>query len=142
MRRRIMSRRRLPTPAGPAEIARHNGLAYTLWLPDREPEGALLMVHGAGSQKENQHDIARAARTCGLAAICFDQRGHGASERPPTGYTSAQMADDFRALHAALGLSPAFVVGHSFGGVVGVHAASLFPESVRGRRATGAYATH
>jgi 3-oxoadipate enol-lactonase len=62
----------------------------------------------------------------------YDIRGHGASGRPPTGYTSADMAADFIALHEALGLQPAFLVGHSFGGVVGVHAALLAPERVAG----------
>jgi len=62
----------------------------------------------------------------------YDLRGHGASERPPTGYTSADMAADFKNLHAALGLGPAVLVGHSFGGVVATHAAVLHPECVRG----------
>lgn len=68
----------------------------------------------------------------GFRVTTYDMRGHGASERPPTGYTSAVMADDFRALHAALDLKPAILVGHSFGGVVGVHASLLYPECVRG----------
>lgn len=62
----------------------------------------------------------------------YDLRGHGASDRPPTGYTSAVMAEDFRRLHAALGLGPAYLVGHSFGGVVAMHAALLAPEVVAG----------
>jgi pimeloyl-ACP methyl ester carboxylesterase len=62
----------------------------------------------------------------------YDLRGHGASERPRTGYTSAAMADDFRHLHAELGLGPAVLVGHSFGGVVAMHAAALVPEAVAG----------
>lgn len=62
----------------------------------------------------------------------YDLRGHGASERTPTGYTSAAMAEDFRQLHAALGLGPAFLVGHSFGGVSALHAALLAPEMVAG----------
>jgi pimeloyl-ACP methyl ester carboxylesterase len=62
----------------------------------------------------------------------YDLRGHGYSERPPTGYTSAVMAEDFRCLHEALGLKSAFLVGHSFGGVVSIHTATLFPERVRG----------
>jgi pimeloyl-ACP methyl ester carboxylesterase len=73
-----------------------------------------------------------AIAAAGFRVTTYDLRGHGASERPPTGYTSAHMASDFRSLHAELGLAPAFVVGHSFGGVVGVHAASLYPECVRG----------
>ncbi len=62
----------------------------------------------------------------------YDLRGHGVSARPATGYTSAVMAEDFRQLHAALGLKPAFLVGHSFGGVVSMHAAALSPECVAG----------
>ncbi|HEY2909296.1 MAG TPA: alpha/beta hydrolase [Gemmataceae bacterium] len=62
----------------------------------------------------------------------YDLRGHGASDRPRSGYTSAAMADDFRALHAALGLGPAYLVGHSFGGVVALHAALGMPHAVAG----------
>jgi pimeloyl-ACP methyl ester carboxylesterase len=62
----------------------------------------------------------------------YDLRGHGASDRPATGYTSAVMADDLQKLHAALGLKPALLLGHSFGGVSALHAAHLHPECVRG----------
>src|SRR5579883_610589 len=62
----------------------------------------------------------------------YDLRGHGASERPATGYTSAAMAEDFNQLYTALGLGPSVLVGHSFGGVLALHAAVLFPEAVSG----------
>jgi len=62
----------------------------------------------------------------------YDLRGHGMSARPVSGYTSQVMAEDFRQLHAALGLAPAFLVGHSFGGVVSMHAAIEAPECVAG----------
>jgi alpha-beta hydrolase superfamily lysophospholipase len=70
---------RLPTPAGPTEMGVLDGLAYSLWLPSSPPAGGLVVLHGAGSCKENHHDMARAARDAGLAAVCFDMRGHGAS---------------------------------------------------------------
>ena len=60
----------------------------------------------------------------------YDLRGHGLSSAPPTGYTSADMAEDFRGLHEALGLGPAHLVGHSFGGVVAMHTAALYPDRV------------
>lgn len=62
----------------------------------------------------------------------YDLRGHGASSVPPHGYDSAHMADDYRRLHAALGLGPAYLVGHSYGGVIAMHAALLHPETVAG----------
>lgn len=62
----------------------------------------------------------------------YDMRGHGASARPATGYTSAVMVEDFRQFHAALGLKPAVLVGHSFGGVVAMHAAAVATECVAG----------
>ena len=62
----------------------------------------------------------------------YDLRGHGLSAATPTGYTSADMAEDFRGLHDALGLGPAYLIGHSFGGVVAMHAAATYPDRVRG----------
>src|SRR5262245_19963784 len=62
----------------------------------------------------------------------YDLRGHGASEAPAANYTSADMAADLRKLHSALKLGPALLVGHSFGGVIAMHAALLHPDMVRG----------
>jgi len=76
--------------------------------------------------------VPEAVAAAGFRVTSYDLRGHGMSERPPRGYSSAVMADDLLAMHRALGLGPAFLVGHSFGGVVGLHAALLGPGSVAG----------
>jgi pimeloyl-ACP methyl ester carboxylesterase len=60
----------------------------------------------------------------------YDLRGHGYSEAPESGYTSAEHAADLFALMDELGIGregPAAVVGHSFGGVTALHAAVLAP---------------
>ncbi len=62
----------------------------------------------------------------------YDLRGHGYTDVPATGYTSADMAEDLLHLHRALGLGPTFVVGHSFGAVIGLHAALKYPQMVVG----------
>ncbi len=62
----------------------------------------------------------------------YDLRGHGMTDAPPSGYTSAELANDFAQLHDALDLGPAYVVGHSLGGVVGMHAALQHPEKIAG----------
>ena len=70
------------TPVRP-HTGRHDGLAYALWLPptrSRHRRAGVVVVHGAGSAKESHYDFARAAIALGLAALTFDQRGHGESE--------------------------------------------------------------
>lgn len=62
----------------------------------------------------------------------YDLRGHGMSDAPPSGYTSADMAGDLHKLHTALGLKPAYLVGHSYGAVIAMHTAVLYPEIVKG----------
>lgn len=69
-------------PLLPAQTGAHDGLEFTLWLPPPPAPSAtagVVVLHGAGSCQESHHDFARAAVAGGLAALCFDQRGHGAS---------------------------------------------------------------
>jgi uncharacterized protein len=82
----------------PVELGRHRGLAYALWLPDQPAAGAVLVLHGAGSCKESHFDFGRTARDMGLAALAFDQRGHGESE----GTMGAGAVDDVVAMAALL----------------------------------------
>jgi pimeloyl-ACP methyl ester carboxylesterase len=76
---RRVSRLRTVTTATPDEVGKHDGLAYSLWVP-AVVRGGVLILHGAGSCKESHHDFARAARGAKFAAIAFDQRGHGESD--------------------------------------------------------------
>lgn len=65
--------------------------------------------------------------------ILYDQRGHGRSERPPTGYTVADSVADLRALLAELGVDrPVVLVGNSYGGTIGMAYAMAHPDEVRG----------
>ena len=60
----------------------------------------------------------------------FDLRGHGYSDVPPSGYTSADHAADLLAIMDEIGATRAKLVGHSFGAVVALHAAVLAPGRV------------
>ena len=60
----------------------------------------------------------------------FDLRGHGYSDVPPSGYTSADQAGDTLAIMDALEIDRAMLVGHSFGGVIAMHAAVLDPDRI------------
>jgi uncharacterized protein len=95
-----------------------DGLAYTLWRPDEEPWGGLVVIHGASSRKENHHDFARAARDAGLAVVVPDLRGHGESE----GALDARVLDDLAAV-AQLVPEPRALRGSSMGGYLAIAAA-------------------
>jgi len=110
---------RYETPAPPAELGTVNGLAYSLWLPEGVPDAGLVILHGAGSCKESHHDFARAARAAGLAAVCFDQRGHGASE----GALGADLLEDVATVAGLLPEGSRVLRGSSMGGYVAILAA-------------------
>ena len=65
-----------------------------------------------------------------LRALAIDQRGFGESDRPESGYTIPEMADDAIAFLDALRIPRATVVGHSFGSFVARRAAIAHPERV------------
>ncbi|WP_155340993.1 alpha/beta fold hydrolase [Acrocarpospora corrugata] len=98
---------------------------------DGEGDGALLLVHGWGSDSHEwiHHIPALRARH---RVIAVDLRGHGHSSIPEAGNTPQRMADDLARLCAALGVPRVIAVGHSMGGQVVSHLAVERPELVAG----------
>jgi alpha-beta hydrolase superfamily lysophospholipase len=121
-----MRRMRTVTPVLPSETASRGGLAYTLWLPEREIRGGIVILHGAGSCKESHHDFARAALPLGIASIAFDQRGHGESAGRMDAGALADVATIAARLRAAIGETlPIAVRGSSMGGYLSILAAPV-----------------
>jgi pimeloyl-ACP methyl ester carboxylesterase len=60
----------------------------------------------------------------------LDQRGHGDSERPASGYGIPDLAADVLAFMDAKGLKQTIIVGHSMGSFVAQHVAAAAPERV------------
>jgi uncharacterized protein len=104
----------------PAELGTRDGLAYALFLPRDDAGGGVVMLHGAGSQKENQFDVARALRAAGVAAVVFDQRGHGESD----GELGAGALDDVATMAALLSPGPVALRGSSMGGFMALMAST------------------
>jgi 2-(acetamidomethylene)succinate hydrolase len=67
-----------------------------------------------------------------FSVVAIDQRGHGRSSKPATGYTGASYARDVLRLVEVLGRGPAVVVGHSLGARNALVAAAHCPELVAG----------
>jgi uncharacterized protein len=113
-------RRSHRTPEPPERTGRHAGLAYALFEPTEPPRGGIVILHGAGSCKESHFDFARAARAAGLAAIAFDQRGHGESE----GALDQRVVDDVAAIASLLPDGRLALRGSSMGGYFALLAAA------------------
>jgi pimeloyl-ACP methyl ester carboxylesterase len=97
----------------PADTGVRDGLSYALFLPAGTPAGGVVVLHGAGSQKENHYDFARECRAAGLAAVAFDQRGHGASD----GALDARAIEDVATIAGVLpDGAPVALRGSSMGG--------------------------
>lgn len=104
----------------------HEGRPYLLWLPDRPaPWPGMVIVHGAGSRKENHADFARACAAAGWAALAYDARGHGESEDEITPQALGDVARMARMLASLEGVdaSRVCVRGSSMGGHAAIHGA-------------------
>src|SRR5690242_14739138 len=115
----------------PAEIGVHEGLSFALFLPAGEPLASVVVLHGANSRKESHFDFGRVCRADGLAAICFDMRGHGESDGPMDG----RALDDVGAIAALArertGVDAVALRGSSMGGYLAlVTAASAGARAV------------
>jgi alpha-beta hydrolase superfamily lysophospholipase len=86
----------------------------------------MVIVHGAGSRKENHGDFGRACAAAGWAAIAYDQRGHGASddEMGPEALADVGRMARFLASRAEVDAARVCVRGSSMGGFIAIHGAA------------------
>lgn len=90
-----------------------------MWHASGEPIGGIVILHGAGSRKENHYGIAREFAAAGIAAVCFDQRGHGDSDGP----MDQRIVEDAVMISSVLPEGPLALRGSSMGGWVALAAA-------------------
>jgi esterase len=89
----------------------------------------LVILHGVFGSGENWATVSK------IFADHFtvwlpDQRNHGRSPHDPV-HTYAAMADDLKKFAVDHVSGPFFLIGHSMGGKVAMHAARLYPELLR-----------
>ena len=95
--------------------------------PDGPP---IVLLHGLGGSRSNWAFVApELART--RRVLVVDLPGHGRSTALPAAPGLGPYADRVAKLLEEEGHAPADVVGHSFGGLVGIRLAARRPELVR-----------
>jgi pimeloyl-ACP methyl ester carboxylesterase len=96
-------------------------LHYQEWGPADAQTGVVL-VHGLGSSCHIWDLVAPRLAERSLRVLALDQRGHGESDQPDTGYDFASVVDDLAGFLDAVGLTrPSLLVGHSWGASVVLH---------------------
>lgn len=90
----------------------------------------LVFLHGLMGAGANWRRIVKAFEQ-DFHILCFDQRGHGRSFQPTTGYSPQDYAEDLAFILQELGWSdPIHLVGHSMGGRNAVMFAHQYPEKI------------
>src|ERR1700744_6523975 len=110
---------------------------YELALPSNGDPNAptIVCVHGMliDSLASYYFTMAKPLRDAGMRVLMYDQRAHGNSDRPETGYTVEILVDDLTALLDAVEINgPVYLIGNSFAGTIAYGFAERHPERVAG----------
>ncbi|QDA58779.1 alpha/beta fold hydrolase [Hymenobacter jejuensis] len=94
------------------------------------PEPPLVLLHGLTANAYAFEGLIQAGLTTTRRILAVDLRGRGLSDKPATGYSMAEHAQDIIGLLDALQLDKAELVGHSFGALLSLYLAYHFPARV------------
>ncbi len=99
---------------------------------------SVLIVHGIGEHAGRYEALGRAVSSAGVNVYAYDHRGHGRSDGPRGHVTRfTDWLDDLDAAVAwarssAGAAAPFFVLGHSLGGLIALHAVARRPALADG----------
>lgn len=113
---------------------------HKMWLRQVVPEApraGVLVVHGYSGHSGRYTHLLEALGEAGFAALCPDHRGHGLSARmlgliEEMDDIVADLAAIRLEMDAMLGGAPAFILGHSMGGLLSVLLLSQQQAAFRG----------
>lgn len=90
----------------------------------------LVLMPGLTANAHAFDGLVRGGLSPRFRVLALDLRGRGLSEKPETGYSLAEHADDVLDLLDTLGLGQVVLGGHSFGGLLTFYMAAKYPERV------------
>jgi pimeloyl-ACP methyl ester carboxylesterase len=102
--------------------------------PEVPPSGeTIVLIHGliVDDLSSYYFTLANPLAAAGHDVVLYDLRGHGHSERPPTGYTLRDGIADLDGLLTALEIDrPVHLIGNSYGGAIAIGMALDHPDRV------------
>jgi pimeloyl-ACP methyl ester carboxylesterase len=107
-------------------------LHYQEWGP-ADAAHTVVLVHGVGSSCHIWDLTAPILAERALRVVALDQRGHGESDQPASGYDFTSIVADLAGFVDAAGIrEPSVLVGHSWGASVVLHAGVAQPDRAAG----------
>jgi 3-oxoadipate enol-lactonase len=119
------------TPSSAVRTGSRARLHYSVRMPRSglPPRHTFVLAHALGCDSSMWDTLAEHLAADGRV-VCYDQRGHGASDAPPGPYALADLADDAAHLIDELKTGPVTWIGLSMGGMVGQELALRHPDKV------------
>lgn len=105
-----------------------NSLHYRDWGGSGQ---SVVLVHGLASNCRIW-DLVAPILAGEFRVIALDQRGHGQSFKPDTGYDFATVVADLDGLISSLDIENPVIVGHSWGGDVALEYDIVYPGKAKG----------
>ena len=115
------------TPSGQWLKSGDLNMHYLDWGGYGEP---VVVLHGAASSC-HWYDLVIPHMGDGNRVIALDQRGHGKTDQPSTGYDWRTLAGDVVGALDQLGIQQAAVVGHSWGVSTALSVTTMHPDRVK-----------
>jgi pimeloyl-ACP methyl ester carboxylesterase len=91
-----------------------------------------VLVHGLSSNCHTWEQTAQLLALAGHQVVTVDQRGHGLSDKPNSGYDFATVCEDLLLLCNALALDAPLIAGQSWGGNVVLEFGARYPGRAGG----------
>lgn len=105
-----------------------NGINIHYWRIGEGPD--VVMLHGLTGNLAVWHLKLVPVLRKEFRITTYDLRGHGRSDMPPTGYTTADHVADLEGLLDVLDMKHIHLIGHSLGADVSLHFALRHPHSL------------
>lgn len=92
----------------------------------------IIFLHGGPGYNSATFEASSAQTLAdsGFFVLVYDRRGEGRSQDTAAKFTFSEGVDDIRNIYRRFGIKKATLLGHSFGGVIGIKFAETYPEMV------------
>jgi proline iminopeptidase len=98
---------------------------------NQEAEEILIAIHGGPGNSMDYMVSLEELASDEIAVITYDQRGAGRSSEPSEGFALLKYVEDLEAVRKAVGSEKVHLFGHSWGGIVAMRYATIYPQRVK-----------